>query len=36
MPQNGAVKWVLVQLGFEGANREWFRYARLTVPVQRE
>ena len=29
-------KWVCVQLGVEGANREWFRYVRLTVPVQRE
>ena len=32
--QNGAGCWVRVQLGFEEANREWFRYARLTVATR--
>ena len=36
MPQNGAVKWVHVQLGVEGASREPIRYALLTVPLPRE
>jgi len=36
MPQNGAVKWVHVQLGVEGASREPIRYALMAVPLPRE
>ena len=36
MRQNGAGKSVQVQLGVEGASREPFRYALLTVPLQRK